>query len=127
MKRYSFGEAKVSRSWLWLLTEARKAGWRGWVNGPRGGLRTYLQQAQLFALYRSGKGAPAFPPNGPSRHLIRNVKKKGGWYQAVDVSDPQGLIAAAKKKGVELHRPYPHEPWHIEAKKPFYAPKNFRR
>lgn len=126
MKRYSFGQAKVNRSWYWLLMGARRRGWVGSINGPRGGLRTYLQQAQLYALYRSGRGAPAFPPNGPSRHLIRNVKKMGQWSAAVDVSDPVGLINAAAKMGVRLHRPYPHEPWHIEAAKPFSAPKGYR-
>ena len=77
-------------------------------------------------MFRAGVGAPAFPPNGPSRHLIRNVKKKGGWYQAVDVSNPEELIAIAGRMGVKLHRPYPHEPWHVEAAKPFYAPKSFK-
>ena len=125
MKRYKFGEATVPRSWLWLLRKARHRGWNGWVNGPRGGLRTYAQQASLYALYKAGRGAPAFPPWGPSRHLVRNVKKKGGWYAAMDVSDPEGLIDAAAKLGVRLHRPYPHEPWHVEAVKPFYAPKHF--
>jgi hypothetical protein len=126
MKRYKFGQASVNRTWYWLLHGARKRGWQGYVNGPRGGLRTYLQQAQLYALYRAGRGAPAFPPNGPSRHLIRNVKKKGQWSMAVDVTGAEQLIRLAENMGVQLHRPYPHEPWHVEASKPFRCPKDYR-
>jgi hypothetical protein len=126
MKRYKFGQASVNRTWYWLLHGARRRGWQGYINGPRGGLRTYLQQAQLYALYRSGRGAPAFPPNGPSRHLIRNVKKKGQWSMAVDVTGAEQLIRIAENMGVRLHRPYPHEPWHVEAVKPFRCPKNYR-
>lgn len=119
--RYRFDQAVVTGEWLALLLWARRhGGWKGGVNGKRGGLRTYAQQASLFALFKSGLGAPAFPPNGPSRHLIRNVRDHG-WKQAVDVSDPEGLIRAAAKRGVVLHRPYQGEPWHVEAKKPFAA------
>lgn len=119
--RYRFDQAVVSGEWLALLLWARReGGWNGGVNGKRGGLRTYAQQASLFALFKAGLGSPAFPPSGPSRHLIRNVRGRG-WKQAVDVTDPEGLIGAAAKRGVVLHRPYSGEPWHIEATKPFFA------
>jgi hypothetical protein len=74
-------------------------------------------------MFRAGVGNPAFPPNGPSRHLIRNMKARGHWSMAVDVSEPQQLIRIASKLGVALHTPYPNEPWHVEAKRPFTVPK----
>ena len=121
-RRHRFDHATVTWDWLWVLTECRRRGWRGGVNGRRGGLRTFAMQASLYALFLAGKGAPAFHPRGPSRHLIRNVKKRGGWSQAVDCTDPEGLIRQARELGVTLHRPYPHEPWHVEAKRRFRAP-----
>lgn len=125
-QRHHFGSGTVNFTWLWLLESARRHGWKGALNGPSTGLRTYNQQAKLYNLFITGKGAPAFPPNGPSRHLEKNVKRLGQWSQAVDVSDPEGLIRAARKFGVRLHRPYlPQEPWHVEAAHKFHAPKNY--
>ena len=125
-RRHGFDSAQVTFEWLWLLTEARKHGWKGTLGGPATGLRTYEQQKRLFSLFMTGRGAPAFSPDGPSRHMIRNVKRRGGWSQAVDATDPVGLIAAASKLGVRLHRPYlPREPWHVEAATKFKAPKTF--
>lgn len=122
-KAYKFGPGKVRGSWWLLLTRARKHGWKGNLTGPRSGGRTYVMQAGLYALYRAGIGAPAFPPGGPSRHMLRNIRGRKHWKQAVDVSDPQGLIRAAKKAGVELHQPYASESWHIESKRRFNARK----
>lgn len=117
---YRFDGAKVNGLWYLLLKNARKNGWDGRLNGPRSGARTRIIQAALYALYLAGRGAPAFHPNGPSRHLRKNIGKGKRWRQAVDVSDADGLIAAAAKDGVKLHRPYPHEPWHVEAVEPFH-------
>lgn len=122
--RYRFDQARVTFAWLWLLTECRRRGWKGGINGQRGGLRTYAMQAALYALFLSGRGAPAFPPNGPSRHLIRNVGVDG-WKQAVDGSEIDELIRIAGELGVRLHRPYAHEPWHVEALEPFDAPETW--
>lgn len=123
---YRFDEAKINGLWYVLLKKARRKGWDGHINGPRGGARTYAQQASLWAAYLAGRGNPAFPPWGPSRHLRRNISTGKRWKLAVDVSDPQGLIRAAAKLGVRLHTPYPHEPWHVEAVEPFSFP-NVRR
>lgn len=118
---YRFNQAKVNGLWYVLLRRCQKKGWKGTVNGTRGGARTYAMQAYLFMLFKTGRGAPAFAPNGPSRHLRRNIGRGKRWKQAVDVSDPQGLIKAAARLNppVRLHTPYPHEPWHVEAVEPF--------
>jgi hypothetical protein len=120
-----FDAATVSGQWFDLLTACRKHGWRGSLTGPRSGSRTYFMQKGLWLLYLAGKGAAAFNPDAPDpahkrRHMRSNIKTLGPWSQAVDVSDPEGLIAAAAKLGVALHRPYnPPESWHVEAVKPF--------
>jgi len=95
-----------------------QAGWQGTLSS---GIRTRSEQAHLYKLFINGQGAPAFKADGPSRHLERNVMNHGAWYQAVDVTDPYGLIKAAKKLGVQLHQPYDSEPWHLEASRPFKA------
>jgi len=114
-----WGPAKVTREFAWVLDSARRRGWQGSLNGPRAGARTYAMQAALYALYRAGRGAPAFPPNGPSRHLRGNLTQGRGWMQAVDVSDPQGLLRHAP---VVLRVPFPYEPWHVEAAGHFRVP-----
>lgn len=124
--RYRFDAGVVSRSWHWLLRSARNRGWRGTLYGPRTGLRTYAQQAALWNAYQSGRGAPAFPPWGPSRHLIRNVGRVGRWYQAVDTNDVGTLIRIARGLGVSLHVPYAGEPWHVEARRRFSPPRGYR-
>lgn len=121
-KTYRFGAGRVTKPWLWLLKGARRAGWRGTLAGPRTGLRTYAQQASLYRAYLNGTGAPAFPPNGPSRHLLRNVKRLGRWAQAIDTQDVYTLIRYASRKGIRLHLPYSNEPWHVEARSYFRQP-----
>lgn len=125
-RRYRYDLGYVGRSWLWLLRGARNRGWGGSLYGPRTGLRTYAQQAALWNAYQNGTGNPAFPPWGPSRHLIRNVKKVGTWYQAVDTSDISGLISRARNMGVSLHVPYSGESWHVEARRAFGPPSGWR-
>ncbi|AKF08304.1 hypothetical protein [Sandaracinus amylolyticus] len=125
-RRYRFDLGRVGRSWLWLLRTARRRGWSGSLYGSRTGLRTYAQQASLWNLYQSGRGAPAFPPWGPSRHLVRNVRRVGTWYQAVDTNDVPRLIRIARGLGVSLHRPYSREPWHVEARRSFGPPRGWR-
>lgn len=124
--RYRFDQGRVGRAWLWLLRSARHRGWTGRLAGPRTGLRTYAQQASLWRAYQNGTGAPAFPPWGPSRHLIRNVKPRGTWYQAVDTQDVSRLVRIARGLGVSLHVPYSREPWHVEARRSFGAPRGWR-
>jgi len=115
-----FDDSTVAELWFELLTACRHAGWRGGVNGRRGGSRTYAMQFALYQLWRSGRGAPAFAPNGPSRHMRRNIGRIGPWAQAVDVTFPEDLIRIARTFGVELHQPYlPREPWHVEARQVF--------
>lgn len=125
-RRYRFDLGRVGRSWLWLLRTARSRGWRGSLYGPRTGLRTYAQQASLWNAYQNGTGAPAFPPWGPSRHLVRNVRRVGTWYQAVDTSDVPNLIRIARGMRVSLHTPYSREPWHVEARRSFGPPRGWR-
>ena len=71
-------------------------------------------------------GIPAFPPWGPSRHLVRNVRRVGTWYQAVDTSDVPRLISIARGMNVSLHTPYGNEPWHVEARRSFGPPRGWR-
>ncbi len=125
-RRYRFDLGRVGRSWLWMLRGARRRGWTGSLYGSRTGLRTYAQQASLWNLYQSGRGAPAFPPWGPSRHLVRNVQRRGTWYQAVDTNDVPRLIRVARNMGVSLHTPYGNEPWHVEARRSFGPPRGWR-
>ena len=73
---------------------------------------------RLYKKFLRG-GPGAFHPNGPSRHMRENVAKRGQWFHAVDVSRPGELVRVARGLGVDLHAPYPDEPWHIEAKAPF--------
>lgn len=120
-----FGAGTVSAEMWVLLTKCRAYGWRGSLTGLRSGSRTYAMQKALWVLYRSGLGAPAFNPDAADpqrkhRHMRSNIAALGGWSNAVDVSDPLGLIAAARKLGVALHRPYnPPESWHVEAVRRF--------
>jgi hypothetical protein len=74
-------------------------------------------QAQLFALFQEGKGAPANRP-GQSSHELRNDgviaphlpvgAELEWWQQGFDVNDAavNRVIAAAAKRGWRLHRPY---------------------
>lgn len=125
-RRYRYDLGRVGRSWLYLLRTARSRGWRGTLYGPRTGLRTYAQQASLWNAYQNGTGAPAFPPWGPSRHLVRNVRRVGTWYQACDTNDVPNLIRIARNMGVSLHTPYGNEPWHVEARRSFGPPRGWR-
>jgi hypothetical protein len=132
-RRYRFDLGRVGRSWLWLLRNARSRGWRGTLYGSRTGLRTYAQQNSLWRAYQNGTGAPAFPPWGPSRHLVRNVQRRGTWYQAVDTNDVSTLIRVARRinpagsaGGVSLHVPYSNEPWHVEARRSFGPSRSWR-
>jgi hypothetical protein len=116
---------------MWaLLMRCRKLGWNGSLDGLRAGARTYAMQEALWLLFRSGKGAPAFNPNLPDpqhkrRHMRKTIAALSGWSNAVDVSDPLGLIAAARRLGVVMHRPYnPPETWHVEVLRPFHLGGN---
>ncbi len=125
LRRYRFDLGSVDRAWLWLLRTARRAGWSGHLAGSRTGLRTYAQQAALYQLFLEGRGAPAFPPWGPSRHMIHNVMRLGTWAQAVDTQDVGTLISIARRHGIHLHTPYASEPWHVESTTHFSAPASF--
>lgn len=108
--------ARVNGLWAALLSAARTGGWDGRVKGSVSGLRTHDEQAALYRLYLAGRGAPAFPADGPSRHLLANVRVLGPWAQAVDVTHARELIRVGAELGVDLTCPYyPSEPWHVEA------------
>lgn len=109
-----FKGARVTPEMKSLLVEAKRLGWKGSLNGPLSGIRTYQQQNQLYQKFLNG-GPPAFAPGGESRHELDNVEELGPLSMAVDVSKPNQLIKIAKKLGVNLVAPYPDEPWHIEA------------
>ena len=118
--RYQFDEAVVRGSWSMLLTACRMTGkWNGELWGRLTGLRRYMQQLKLWLLYKAGRGAPAFPPWGPGRHLVKNCRGENHWRMACDPSDAKGLIRAAAELGVKLHTPYSYESWHVEAVKKF--------
>lgn len=118
------GKAPTTRSWHLLLRRAKQEGWKGHLNGPISSVRTRSDQKYLYEAFLAGWGAPAFHPDGPSRHLARNIRWRGQWAQAVDVSRAEELIVVAREKlGVFLHQPYSDEPWHIEARSPFTLQK----
>lgn len=110
---------KLTRSWAALIFAAQMNGWSGSLNGPISGVRTYGEQKDLHKKFVLGLGPPAFHPDGPSKHILKNINREGQWSQAVDVSRPGELIRVARTLGVDLYRPYDDEPWHIEAKRPF--------
>jgi hypothetical protein len=123
-----FDQATVSPLFWVLLTKCRRAGWRGGVNGRRGGSRTYAMQKSLWVLYQAHLGSAAFNPDAPDpqnkhRHMRSTIRRSGQWRQAVDVSDVPGLVRTAAMLGVKLHTPYPKEPWHVEAASPFVLTK----
>jgi hypothetical protein len=109
----------LTRSWSALIFAAQMSGWQGSLNGDISGVRTYKEQKELHRDFLRGVSPAAFHPDGPSRHILKNINKKGQWSQAVDVSRPRELIRVAADFGVELYQPYKDEPWHIEARKPF--------
>lgn len=105
----------LTPAWTELLLRARKNGWQGKTNGTLSGLRTGKGQKRLWKCFRAGRCPPAFHPQGPSRHIVRNVRRWGQWSQAVDVSRPGQLVSVARELGVPLRQPYLDEPWHVEA------------
>jgi len=125
VRKFRFDNGYVTRPWLWLLRMARRRGWTGHLLGSSSGLRTYAQQNALWQAYQNGTGNPAFPPWGPSRHLIRNVRSHGLWYQAIDTQDVTRLRRIARNHGVHLRVPYSNEPWHVEARYRFHAPSGW--
>jgi hypothetical protein len=78
-------------------------------------------QAQLFAMFEAGHGAPANRP-GQSSHELRNDgvinphlavgAELEWWQQGFDVNDAavHKIIAVAKGHGWELYQPYPGGP-----------------
>jgi hypothetical protein len=96
-----FDGAAVTPLFRVLLTKCRAMGWRGRITGSRGGLRLRDREPG-------------------SRHARSIVKKLGQWSQAVDVTDPEGLIRAAASLDVTLRQTHlPSEPSHVEAAGPF--------
>lgn len=111
---YLFDRKRVSPEWFWFLSLARSSGWKGHL---RSGVRTYSEQSRLYDKFVAGTGAPAFPPDGPSRHMRENTR--ASWQHAVDVSHSGSLLRLARSSRVRLKRPYPSEPWHLEAGRDF--------
>jgi hypothetical protein len=122
---YYFGKskAKVTAPWLWLLTTARRLGWKGDLKGSVSGLRTYEEQLEFFRISARG-GNKAFNPDGDNvskaHHLLPLTKFYGDSMMAVDVTEAEQLVEIAKKLHVHLTRPYnkpgmkKKEPWHVE-------------
>lgn len=102
------GGARATRETAAVLDYARKKGWKGKSDGPVSGLRTYAEQKALWDAYQNGTGSPAFPPDGPSLHMVSNLPKNR--LHAVDMSD-----AARFCEITGWRRPYnPPEFWHVE-------------
>lgn len=116
------------------LLDARENGWGGRVNS---GDRTpancdhcsnKLSQAELWAAFQNGTGAPANPPAslcstcGGTHEYVNDgtaypgePKGKRGpwWWMGVDASDGDELVAVLTRLGYRVRRPYPAEPWHV--------------
>lgn len=107
---YAFDGKRVSSKWFWLLSSMRQAGWRGRLHS---GVRSYEEQRRLHEKFLAGLGAPAFDPDGPSRHLLRNARLP--FQHAVDISASTQFMRLARRAGIYLSRPYADEPWHLEA------------
>lgn len=118
---HRFDAGKVTQPWLWLLSAAREDGWTGTL-AFAAGLRTAFHQLWIYGRFRAHRGAPAFLPWEPSRHLVANVRRLGDWSLAIDTQDVDTLIDFAARRGIELHRPHDFEPWHVQAVRPFVAP-----
>ena len=135
VKAYKFDNAEITGPWYWLLTTARAEGWKGGMDSNDKGLRTKEIQKKLWLRYIAKKGPAAFDPDGRNAHLARHMilnflKKKNDWDIAVDTDKEHvlELMRIAKKHGVILHRPYlgKGELWHVESKKPFSVPPDFK-
>lgn len=114
---------------LVIVTVGAKGSWRGTVNSAD---RTShaddcgdkLSQAELWALFQSGQGAPANPP-GTGTHegicdddFARLTGRRIGselpphmW--GLDLSDGPTFEREADRLGFRCVRPYPDESWHV--------------
>lgn len=73
-------------------------------------------QAELYRLYKQGKGAPAWPP-GFSKHEQKSPatgRDIPAWQNAWDVTDGAKAMRVLKRLGIRAHRPIDQESWHIE-------------
>jgi hypothetical protein len=72
-------------------------------------------QAELYEMFLRGEGLPANPPTQGTHILLGDgvvgrVGEKLPWWECgIDVNDDEvdGLIAAARRHGWRLYRPYP--------------------
>lgn len=96
----AYGGARITIATLNYLQRIR---WGGSFNGPASGVRTYAEQARLYALYLSGRGNPAYPPTSPrANHMERNIRRDG-----FHAGDTNRAIPGYYER-------YSNEPWHRE-------------
>lgn len=108
------------------LLYARTKGWAGIVNSGdrRSKIANLLHrlgkstQAELYQLYREGRGAPANPPTqGTHMRLGDGVIGAPGqpiptWQQGLDTSDATNLRRILSAAGFSIQRTYSNEEWH---------------
>jgi hypothetical protein len=115
------------------LLDLRANGWGGVVNSADRTQRycdscsDKMSQAELYQAFLNGTGAPANPPGQGSHEYVNGGTpayqtkfpygaKLPSWALGLDISDPEGFLAACKRTGYVFHRAYlPREPWHVNA------------
>jgi hypothetical protein len=96
----------VSAQWHSVIAAMRRDGVHGNVNE---GHRTFARQAQLYALYRSGRGNLAAVPSPNAPHI-----RTGRTDHAVDFGNDAAVFAWLSRKGLAPQRTVRGESWHIE-------------
>jgi murein L,D-transpeptidase YcbB/YkuD len=97
----------VSAEWYAVLTKMRSEGVQFHVNE---GHRTMARQAQLYALYRAGRGALAAVPSPYAPHI-----RTGRIDHAIDFNGAAGVIAWLHRNGgSSAYLAVPGESWHVE-------------
>jgi hypothetical protein len=113
-KTTTFQGITVSRSWNWLLTDARRAGIDFKLNS---GKRTIAGQKAMVAkhgLWSQSNRTGAAAPNPRAPHI-----KHGRANHAIDVDMYAGdgenaLQAWLRKQGLNVVNNVPGEPWHLD-------------
>jgi hypothetical protein len=75
------------------------------------GHRTFARQRELVkekGLWSPSNPTGAAAPTRNAPHIMT-----GRFDHAIDFSNAEGVVAAARKRGVILHRPISTEPWHV--------------
>lgn len=103
---------KVSYQWYALLIDIRKND-KVWFHVNEG-RRTKARQLELIrekGIYNSVTNPYGAAPYSPQAPHIRT----GRFDHAIDFNNAQGVINAAKRRGVTLVRTVSTEEWHVEA------------